>query len=126
MCLTFGVHFTAIQKGVFYTPNHDFYAFDILIHNELEDKYLAVDEVNSLFEKVGFFYAKTLFKGTLNECLNYPNDFQSKISGWLGLPQIEDNICEGVVIRPTVPMFFRNGKRVIIKSYCCPVKLEKA
>lgn len=109
-------HLTAIQKGVFYTPNHDFYAFDILIHNELEDKYLAVDEVNSLFEKVGFFYAKTLFKGTLNECLNYPNDFQSKISGWLGLPQIEDNICEGVVIRPTVPMFFRNGKRVIIKS----------
>ena len=52
----------------------------------------------------------------MNECLNYPNDFQSKISGWLGLPQIEDNICEGVVIRPTVPMFFRNGKRVIIKS----------
>ena len=69
-----------------------------------------------MFEKHGFFYAKTLFSGTLDECLEYPNAFQSKISEWLGLPEIEDNICEGVVIRPVVPMYLSNRDRVLIKN----------
>lgn len=72
--------------------------------------------MNSLFEAEGFFYARTLFQGTLVECLKYPNAFQSKISEWLGYPSIEDNICEGVVIRPITPMYLRNGDRVLIKN----------
>jgi len=52
----------------------------------------------------------------LDECLKYPNAFQSKISQWLGLPDIEDNICEGVVIRPVEPQYLRNGTRVLIKN----------
>lgn len=61
-------------------------------------RYLSVDEANAFFEAEGFFYAKTLFRGSLAECLKYPNAFQSKISQWLGLPDIEDNICEGIVV----------------------------
>ena len=34
----------------------------------------------------------------------------------MGLPAIDDNICEGIVIRPVVPMYLRNGSRVLIKS----------
>ncbi len=105
-----------IQKGVNYTPGHEFYGFDIYIFEDDTGRYLPVDEVNDIFEKEGFFYARTLFRGSLEECLKYPNAFQSKISQWLGLPDIEDNICEGVVIRPVVPQYLRNGSRVLIKS----------
>ena len=69
-----------------------------------------------LFDDEGFFYAKTLFRGSLTECLEHPNAFQSHIAEWLGLPPIKDNICEGVVIRPIEPLFLRNGDRVIIKN----------
>lgn len=105
-----------IQKGVCYTPEHEFYGFDIYVINEDGGRFLPVDEANELFDKYGFLYARTLFKGTLGECLKYPNAFQSKIAEWLGLPAIEDNICEGVVIRPVVPMYLRNGSRVLIKN----------
>ncbi len=105
-----------IQKGVCYTPEHEFYGFDIYLSDGVNGWYLPVDEVNELFESEGFFYAKTLFRGTLAECLKFPNAFPSKISEWLGLPPINDNICEGIVIRPVSPMYLRNGSRVLIKS----------
>lgn len=105
-----------IQKGVCYTPEHEFYGFDIYLSDGENGWYLPVDEVNEIFEAEGFFYAKTLKRGTLAECLKYPNAFPSKISEWLGLPAIEDNICEGIVIRPVTPMYLRNGSRVLIKS----------
>lgn len=105
-----------IQKGVYYTPEHEFYGFDIYLFADEEGRYLPVDKVNELFDSEGFFYARTLFRGTLAECLAYPNAFQSKIAEWLGLPPIEDNICEGVVIRPVAPMYLGNGTRVLIKN----------
>ena len=105
-----------IQKGVCYTPEHEFYGFDIYLFEDGNNRFLPVEEVNELFEVEGFFYARTLFRGTLIECLKYPNAFESKIAEWLGLPTIEDNICEGVVIRPVVPMYLRNGSRVLIKN----------
>ena len=105
-----------IQKGVCYCPDHKFYGFDIYVFTDEGARYLPVDEVNQLFETNGFFYAKTLFRGSLVECLKQPNAFQSRIADWLGLPPIEDNICEGVVIRPVNPLFLKNGDRVIIKN----------
>ena len=105
-----------IQKGVFYCPNHEFYAFDLYVTTEQTGRYLTVDEANAFFERGGFFYAKTLFRGTLNECLQYPNDAPSKIAEWMRLPPLEDNICEGVVIRPVEPTYLTNGARVLLKN----------
>lgn len=102
-----------VQKGVEYCPENDFYAFDIKVNGT---HYLTVDSANSVFEKTGFFYAKTLFEGTLEEALRYPNEFNSLIPEWLGLPKIETNICEGVIIKPNVPKYFGNGSRVILKN----------
>lgn len=107
---------TVIQKGVFYTPKHEFYGFDIYVFTENGGSYLSVDETNALFKSEGFFYAKSLFLGTLDECLQHSNQFQSKIPEWLGLPAIADNICEGIVIRPVVPQYLRTGSRALIKS----------
>ncbi len=101
-----------VQRGIYYAPDLHFYAFDIRIDGE----YLAVSESNRLFEEAGIFYARTLFSGTLAECLAYPNDFQSHIPEWLGLPLIEMNQCEGTVIRPNEPRRQPNGSRVILKN----------
>lgn len=81
-----------------------------------EGFYLPLDKVNALMQRAGLMYAETLFCGTLEQCLKYPNAFQSRIAEKLGLPPIEDNICEGIVIRPLVPLYLRRGDRVIIKS----------
>ena len=57
-----------IQKGVYYSPSNDYYAFDIMLDNK---KYLSVDEANNFFENSGFFYAKTLYKGGLKASLHF-------------------------------------------------------
>jgi Rnl2 family RNA ligase len=105
-----------IQKGVHYCPYHEFYAFDLYVSTSDSGRVLTVDEVNRFFEQGAFFYAKTLFRGTLEACLQFPNDAPSQISWWLGLPPIEDNICEGIVIRPVIPAYLHNGARVLLKS----------
>ena len=107
---------TLIQKGVYYCPQHEFYAFDLYITTNETGKYLPIDEANGFFEKFGFFYAKTLFRGSLKDCLQYPNEFQSVIAEWLGLPPIEGNVCEGVIIRPVVTAYLHNGARVVLKN----------
>jgi len=101
-----------LQKGVYYHPDNLFYAFDIRVDN----RFLTVDDTEPLFESSGFFYAKTLFRGPLEECIKHPDNFPSKISQWLGLPPIDDNIAEGIVIKPVEPRFLRVGDRVILKS----------
>jgi Rnl2 family RNA ligase len=101
---------------VFYTPGHECYGFDIYVFTKDGGYFLSVDETNALFEAEGFFYARSLFTGSLDDCLKHPNQFQSKIAEWLGLPAIKDNVCEGIVIRPVTPCYLRTGSRALIKS----------
>lgn len=103
---------TKIQDGVYYTPDNMFYLFDI----EVDDKVIDLTVVERISEQYGFFYAKPLFRGTFQECMEYPNDQQSKIAEWLGLPAIEGNIREGVVIKPVEPKYLPNGNRVFLKN----------
>ena len=107
---------TCIQKGVFYSPYHEFYAFDLYIKGSENRRYLSLDDMNYFFEEEKFFYARSLQRGTLDECLKYPNAFPSRIAEWIGLPPLEDNICEGIVIRPVEVVFLRNGSRLMLKS----------
>lgn len=102
-----------VQKGIDYIPDNDFYAFDIKLNGT---HYLDVTTANTFFEAMNFFYAITLFEGTLEEALKFPNEFHSKIPDWLGLPALEDNITEGVIIRPAQVKYFGNGSRVILKN----------
>lgn len=101
-----------VQRGVYYTPHNDFFAFDIYIDSS---DYMNVDLSNSLFAKHGFIYAKTLFKGTLSECLEYNNKYQTTIPVEFGLPSIDGNYCEGNIIRSLKNLRLKNGSRVIVK-----------
>jgi len=102
-----------VQKGIYYSPKNHFYAFDILINSET---YLDVDKVNHYFEKYNLIHAKTLFRGTIKECLDYPNDFNTTLPKMFHLPQLSPNIAEGVVIKPVRNRHFNNGVRVILKN----------
>lgn len=102
-----------VQRGIYYVPFNDFFAFDIMLDNET---YLDVETVNSLFNKHQFIYAKTLFKGGLKECLAYSNTFKTTIPKEYGLLELDGNICEGVVIRPIQACFLGGGSRVLIKN----------
>lgn len=102
-----------VQKGVEYAPHNEFYAFDIKLNGTT---YLDTDMVNQIFEETGFFYAKILFQGTLEDALKFPNVFDSKIPGWLGLPEIENNMCEGTIVKTLKTRYFGNSSRVILKN----------
>lgn len=112
--------FNSVQKGLYYAPYQSFYGFDIAIIYKSPEKegrfWLNPDEMADVFEKNDIFYSKSLFRGTLDECLEFNNAFQSNIPTWLGLPPIEDNICEGVVFKPMRPYFFNNGDRILLKN----------
>ncbi|MEN4760256.1 RNA ligase, Rnl2 family [Chryseobacterium sp. C39-AII1] len=102
-----------VQKGVEYAPHNEFYAFDIKLNGTT---YLDTDFVNQIFEETGFFYAKILFQGILEDALHYPNVFDSKIPAWLELPEVENNMCEGTIIKTLKTKYFGNGSRVILKN----------
>jgi Rnl2 family RNA ligase len=105
----------AVQKGVYYSPQQHFYAFDIKVNGSYID-YFTFD-INC--RMADLLYAKALMIGSMDDCLQYPNDKQSLVYKWVGLdlPKMEeDNVSEGVVIKPVIPVYFPNGKRVILKN----------
>ena len=102
----------AVQKGVYYSPTEDFIAFDL----NIDGRFIGVLEANNLFNMFNIPFAETLFKGSLDDCLKFPNEFQTTIPDLKGLPSIEDNICEGVVIRPLMPIFLWSRERLILKN----------
>jgi Rnl2 family RNA ligase len=109
--------YKAVQKGIYYAPHEEFYGFDIaVIFNDDNRIWLNPEHVNLIYSTSNIFYARSLFRGTLDECLQFNNIFQTYIPQWLGLPDINDNICEGVVIKPMVPQFFPNGERILLKN----------
>lgn len=114
--------YSAVHKGLYYAPYQSFYGFDIAVYHENSidaneyRTWLNPDQEADVYKQNDIFYAKSLFRGTLEECLKFSNAFQTHIPEWLGLPPIKDNICEGVVIKPMVPQFFGNGERIILKN----------
>lgn len=99
---------SVIQQHVYYTPDYDFYIFDIYVWG-LEKKkesgfYVPYDEmIESLKECEFTLFAKELFRGSFEECLNFDCQFSTKLpTEYFQLPPLKDysNICEGVVIKP--------------------------
>lgn len=112
-----------VQKGVYYHPGNKFMAFDIVLHEtagedgtDVKHTVMDHDFVCESCEAFGIPHVPVLFRGTFDECMKYPNEFQSKVPGIFGLPPLEDNIAEGVVLKPAQPRFFWGGGRVMLKN----------
>lgn len=109
---------SAVQGRVQYAPFVFFYAFDISIVDNTGRRYY-LDEItfDKICKEVNLIRSIVVKTGTLQECLEYPNDFQDPVAQTIfGLPPIKDNITEGVVIKPINPIWLPNGARLIIKN----------
>lgn len=135
-----------LRTGVYYAPGYEFYAFDIRVEEEKNGqlcrgdkgvcytrdgpfcydaagerggsrgRFLPLTVCSHLFEQLGFFYARTLFQGSLAECLRHPNCFATHLPDWLGLPPLRNNWCAGTVIRPLSPLASAGGERVLLQN----------
>jgi len=101
-----------VQKGIYYCPNIEYYAFDIKLKNL---GYMSYDDCERLFQETNFFYAKVLVRGTFDEVYNSNHIFQSTIPQLLGLPPIEHNFAEGIVIKPVFNLYSKKS-RIILKK----------
>ena len=106
----------SLSQTVYYSPHFEFYAFDVSVDNGLSDSYLQLVTCNHLLEREHFLYARTLFRGLLMDCLNFPTDFPTNIPSWLSLPSIPGNSCLGTVVRPVATIFGPEGKRILIHN----------
>lgn len=95
--------FKPVQKGVFYSPNLHFYAFDIYVIESEEHKYYIDYEISlDIFSKSKILYAEPLaIFDNLKDALKFPIAFNSTIPKKFGLPELETNIAEGIVIKST-------------------------
>lgn len=92
----------AVQTGVYYAPDIRFCAFDIAVETGDEDGkyYLDYETAVSYFKQSGIFYAKPLFIGKFNEAANFNIRMNSSLPGDFHLPALENNLIEGVVVKP--------------------------
>ena len=112
--------YSKIQKRIDYIPFTDFIVFDILVKyktpRENNELFLYWDQVKELSKKFEFKVVPELFRGSFKECLNYSNLFLTKIPEMYKLKNKENNIAEGIVLKPNEPLFFKTGERVILKN----------
>ncbi|MEO4005052.1 RNA ligase family protein [Flavobacterium sp. CAU 1735] len=92
----------AIQTGVYYTPEIAFCAFDIAIETSGSDSkyYLDYESAVAYFKQFDIFYAKPLLIGKFAEAMNFNIRINSTIPKEFNLPELKDNLIEGVVIKP--------------------------
>ncbi len=108
---------SSVQKGVFYSPDIHFHIVDVVVvYENDQEMFLNYFLVERICKDLEIPWAEILFSGTMDKCLEYPNDGQSTIPGILGLPVLEDNIVEGTVVKPVIAEFFACGSRVILKN----------
>lgn len=112
-------HAVKVQKGVYYSQHNQWRAFDIA-YTVITDDYLHFVCSKDFFElcdTVGIEHVPLLsVVNSLEEALNYKNDCESTIPSLNNLPNIENNIMEGVVIKPWEEDLWVGQHRVILKS----------
>lgn len=92
----------AIQTGVYYTPTIEFCAFDIAIETNGSDSkyYLDYESSVAYFKQFEIFHAQPLLIGKFNEAMNFNIRINSTIPKEFNLPELQENLIEGVVIKP--------------------------
>jgi len=102
-----------VQKGVYYFPEIKFYAFDIWASGH---SFLPYDDFARYCSEAGFLYAEPLLRGTFTELMEFPVDTHiTTLPTKFGLPPLDNNIAEGIVIKPVTGGWTAKGSRVILK-----------
>lgn len=102
-----------VQKGIYYAPFNDFIVFDI----KHDKTILDFHRMRELCESTSLLLStEPLFIGSYEEAIAYDPYFVTTLPPILGLEPVEDNICEGIVVKPIETRHLGNGSRVIIKK----------
>ncbi|CAF2475308.1 unnamed protein product [Rotaria sp. Silwood2] len=107
----------AIQTGIWYCPDIEFYAFDLAIFMNEKQTYLDYEFAITAFQHVNLFHAEPLFIGKYEEALDFKLGFNSYIPTKLGLPPLhEANKAEGIVIKPMHEIMIKTNKGSLIRA----------
>jgi Rnl2 family RNA ligase len=101
---------SAVQTGVWYSPDLRFALFDILVDDAHDRPYAALREVAAAAE---LDVVPLLRRGPRPEVEAVPTRFATTVPESLGLPPIAGNVAEGVVIRADTAR--PAGRRPIVK-----------
>ena len=108
-----------IQGRVQYHPDDVFLPFDIELVNETDDIIYTFSQhdVCDICQHIGLPYPLIRGCGTFDEMLNLPCEFNDETGHILfGLPILENNTAEGLVIKPNLPLCDRFGHRIMLKN----------
>lgn len=106
-----------VQHGVWYCPEDDWACFDIRVRINGAWKFINQNLLFSQCEKHRIPTVPLLgIVETLKDALEYPNNGESVVFKRYGLPKIENNIMEGVVIKPLEDCWLSSGERAVIKN----------
>jgi len=106
---------SAVQTGIWYAPDLQWVVFDILVATSDDDDgfFLAHREVEGLAHQVGGLVPPLIRRGRRMELESVPIRAQTRFPPLLGLPVIDDNIAEGIVLKPD--MRLAPAERPILK-----------
>ena len=97
-----------IQKcGGDYRQDNNFILFDVCINN----KYLSRDNVNDIANYFGIESVPVIFSGNLQKGIDF---VKTKPNSTIGTAKME-----GLVARPKVELYDKNGNRLIVKIKVC-------
>lgn len=97
----------SVQRGVYYTPTHEFFAFDICVITEERNYWVDVLDIPKLL-KDNINHVPVYTKGSFDEVFAMNTVIDSTIPTLLGLTKLEKNIIEGMVIRPNHNLILKN------------------
>jgi Rnl2 family RNA ligase len=89
-----------VQTGVWYAPGIEWRAFDVAIVRDGDAAMLDWERAEKLLDEAGVPRVRALFVGKMNEAQQYTLGFESRLPAELGLPKLDGNRAEGIVIKP--------------------------
>jgi Rnl2 family RNA ligase len=90
-----------VQTGVWYAPHLFWLLFDAQMAVGERRWWVAERELRAAAAEAGMMCVPVLARGALKQVQDLHTAFPSRVPALFGLPEIEDNLAEGYVLKPT-------------------------
>lgn len=89
-----------VQTGVWYAPGLHWLLFDATIDADDGRSWISDRSLRTVAAAAGLNCVPPLGRGPLSRLDDLPRVFPTKVPALLGLPELEDNLAEGYVLKP--------------------------
>ena len=104
-----------VQSGIWYCPHISYIAFDIATFSQGTRAWLPFGTMRDVLTAAGLKSAEPLFIGSRTGAIAHSPRFVTRIPALLGLPPLEGNLAEGIVIKPASGLEVEGYGRPLIK-----------